>query len=261
MNSDDKEVKISNEEALREILNCINVSYKDSKKKNSKSQLEVEEISNLRIQVGGEQLGIKEIVQKESFGQKIRQELEEAGITVTQVKTKMQENGRKEVSVETLACSDEKNCYLKQIGRVLSKNSDKFRGNIIRCSRQEENGNCSFKFIQENRYKIDTISLVRLADYEGKARNKIYNETLPNLDYALGINYGKEHDLAQIDLFDGTIIFENIFFNIKDAIYKIIYYINNNYNLEPKIIKFYDSFELKKGNNTNQFIKYIIKLI
>ena len=208
MNSDDKEVKISNEEALREILNCINVSYKDSKKKNSKSQLEVEEISNLRIQVGGEQLGIKEIVQKESFGQKIRQELEEAGITVTQVKTKMQENGRKEVSVETLACSDEKNCYLKQIGRVLSKNSDKFRGNIIRCSRTEGNGNCSFKFIQENRYKIDTISLVRLADYEGKARNKIYNETLPNLDYALGINYGKEHDLAQIDLFDGTIIFE-----------------------------------------------------
>ena len=210
MNSDDIEIRNSNEEALRDILNCINVSYRDSKKKKTGSNgLGVEELSNLRIQVGGEQLGIKEIVQKESFGQKIRQELEEAGITVTKVSAKMQANGRKEVLVETLACNDEKNCYLKQIGRVLSKNGDKFRGSILRCSRTEGNGNCSFRFIQDNRYKIETISLVRTADRGNESnRNKIYNETLSNLDYTLGINYGKEHDLAQIDLFDGSIIFE-----------------------------------------------------
>ena len=59
---------------------------------------------------------------------------------------------------------------------------------------------------------------------------------------------------------NGTIKFENIYLNINEAINKIIYYINNDFQIEPKLVKFYDSFGLKKGNNINKFINYLIKL-
>ena len=56
-------------------------------------------------------------------------------------------------------------------------------------------------------------------------------------------------------------IFENKFFYIKDVVNKIKYYINNNFILETKLEKFYDAFELRKRNNTNEFIKYITNII
>ena len=222
MNSNDQELRNSNEESLRVILNVINTSYKDSKKKKDKaSNSGLEELSNLRIQVGGEQLGIQEIVQKENASTKIRQDLEEAGISVTSVNAKVQEDGRKIVTVETLACNDEKSCYLKQIQKVISKN-EKYKSNILRCSKAEGQGNCQFQFIQENKFKIETISLNRQRDGERELHNKIYNEQLANLDYTLGIDYGDKHDLAQIDLYDGTIVFEKetdtpVFIKSKDA--------------------------------------------
>ena len=59
---------------------------------------------------------------------------------------------------------------------------------------------------------------------------------------------------------NGKIYFENLYFNLNEVINKIIYYINNNFKLEPKLEKFYDSFELKKGNNINKFVYYLKKL-
>ncbi len=56
---------------------------------------------------------------------------------------------------------------------------------------------------------------------------------------------------------NGTINFENKYFNVYEAINKIVYYINNNFNIEPKLEKFYDSFGLKNGNNINKFIDYL----
>lgn len=56
---------------------------------------------------------------------------------------------------------------------------------------------------------------------------------------------------------NGTIFFENKYFNLEEAVHKIIYYINNNFNLEPKLEIFYDSFGLKNGNNINKFIDYL----
>jgi hypothetical protein len=67
-------------------------------------------------------------------------------------------------------------------------------------------------------------------------------------------------DLIQ-SLKNGTIIFENKYFNLIEVVNKIIYYISNNFNLETKLEKFYDSFEFKKGNNTIEFINYISNLI
>ena len=54
-----------------------------------------------------------------------------------------------------------------------------------------------------------------------------------------------------------TIKFENKFFNIDSVINKILFYLNNNFNLEDKLKIFYDSLNLTKNNNIYEFIKYI----
>ena len=48
---------------------------------------------------------------------------------------------------------------------------------------------------------------------------------------------------------NGTIYFENKFFEINSLVEKIIYYINNNFNIEKNLEEFYDSFELNKRKN------------
>lgn len=58
----------------------------------------------------------------------------------------------------------------------------------------------------------------------------------------------------------GTIFFMNKFFNLNKAIDKIIYYINNNFIIEKKVKKFYDSFNISSTNNTIEFIDYLKNL-
>ena len=54
-----------------------------------------------------------------------------------------------------------------------------------------------------------------------------------------------------------SIAFENKCFDLKKAINKIIYYIKNNFTLELKLKKFYNSFHLNAKNNTKNFIEYL----
>ena len=56
---------------------------------------------------------------------------------------------------------------------------------------------------------------------------------------------------------NGTIYFENKYFELNKTIDKIVYYINNNFILEPKLQKFYDTFEFKKGRIMNDFINIL----
>jgi CDP-glycerol glycerophosphotransferase (TagB/SpsB family) len=51
--------------------------------------------------------------------------------------------------------------------------------------------------------------------------------------------------------------FENRFIKVKNAVDKIIYYINNNFELDLKMSNFYDYINLKSENNINNFIKYL----
>ena len=75
----------------------------------------------------------------------------------------------------------------------------------------------------------------------------------PQIEYI----YKKEYyELIQL-MKNNTIYFENKFFDVNQTINKIIYYINNNYNLDLKLQKFYDSFGFRKGNNLNKFIDYL----
>ena len=56
---------------------------------------------------------------------------------------------------------------------------------------------------------------------------------------------------------NGTIFFKNKFFDLDKAINKIIYYINNNFNIGLNMKKFYNSFHLNGTNNTKIFIEYL----
>ena len=59
---------------------------------------------------------------------------------------------------------------------------------------------------------------------------------------------------------DNDFKFENVFFDIDLTIDKINYYIENQFKLEPKLIKFYNEFNFTKNNIINDFIDYILKL-
>ena len=58
-----------------------------------------------------------------------------------------------------------------------------------------------------------------------------------------------------------SIPFVNKFFNVKDTIKTIIYYIENNFKLDLKLKKFYKTFNLNHTNNINNFIEYLESLI
>ena len=75
----------------------------------------------------------------------------------------------------------------------------------------------------------------------------------PNLYEIYNINY---YNIIN-NLKNGSKIFENVFFNIKSTVIKIIYYISNNFQLDLKLKHFYDQFNLIGGNNINNFIKYV----
>ena len=54
--------------------------------------------------------------------------------------------------------------------------------------------------------------------------------------------------------------FENVVYNVSELVDKIIYYINNDFTLENNIKQFYDNFNIKKGNNIDQMINYLVNL-
>ena len=68
-----------------------------------------------------------------------------------------------------------------------------------------------------------------------------------------------------VDLIDSfknrTEKIENQFFNPKDVVNKIVFYIKRNFKLDKKLEDLYDSFGLKpEYNNTYKFIEYIKNL-
>ena len=58
---------------------------------------------------------------------------------------------------------------------------------------------------------------------------------------------------------NGTIYFENKYLKKREAIKKIIYYINNNFTVGKKLIKFFKYLNLNCVNNTINLINYLKK--
>ena len=92
-------------------------------------------------------------------------------------------------------------------------------------------------------------------------RNKPYVMFIPDAyDPKIQEIYTPDYVELLESLKNGTITFENKFFNFDDALNKIIYYIKNNFKLDSKLKKLYKVFDFKKGNNMNKFIDYLKNL-
>ena len=92
-------------------------------------------------------------------------------------------------------------------------------------------------------------------------RKKPYIIFIPDsYDPLIKYKYNLEYYKLIKDMKNNIIKFENIFFTVEKVINKIIYYINNNFELEQKLKKFYDSFEFKHENSINKFIEYLTNL-
>lgn len=60
---------------------------------------------------------------------------------------------------------------------------------------------------------------------------------------------------------NGSIYFENKFFNVNDTVKKIIYYINKDFELDKTLKKFYSKFQFKGRNHTKTLINFLKDLI
>ena len=89
-------------------------------------------------------------------------------------------------------------------------------------------------------------------------RNKPFIIYIPDADdKKIDKFYSSEYIDIINSLKNGSTQFENIFFNIKDVIKKIAYYISNNFLLDSKLEKLYNKFDLNHKNNTIRLIQYL----
>ena len=136
----------------------------------------------------------------------------------------------------------------------------------------------NFKYIFEKMKYIKFIEINKIADYIGISslfitdfssiifdfiyRRKPFIIFIPDYnDTLISDNYKKYYIELIQSIKNGTIEFENKFFDIDSVVNKIIFYLKNNFQLDDKLIKFYASLNIKqKANNINEFINYIKNL-
>jgi len=122
------------------------------------------------------------------------------------------------------------------------------------------------KYINENQISIilKTTNLI-VTDFSSIIFDIIYREKpfiiyIPDAnDSEIINNYSEEYFKLIQDIKNGSIEFENKFFNVNETVNKIIFYINNNFQLEQKLKNFYDSFGFKHDESINKFINYLKK--
>ena len=124
------------------------------------------------------------------------------------------------------------------------------------------------QFIEENNISecLSKANLV-VSDFSSIIFDYIYRR-MPFIIYIPDANeidieliYDKNYYELIQSLKNGTINFINQYYDINKAINKIIFYIENDFHLEPKLENFYNNFNLTKDNNTKLFINYITKEI
>ena len=124
------------------------------------------------------------------------------------------------------------------------------------------------KFIERNNI-VDYIEISNLfiTDFSSIIFDFIYRRKpfiiyIPDFnDDLINVNYKKDYIELIQSIKNGTIKFENSFFDIDSVVNKIILYQKNNFQLDEKLKAFYDSFNLnKKINNIDEFIKYITNI-
>ena len=69
--------------------------------------------------------------------------------------------------------------------------------------------------------------------------------------------YSKDYVYLIESMNKGLFQLENQCYNVNQTVEKIIYYVNNNFELDSTLIKFYKNFGFKNGNNIEKFINYL----
>ena len=122
----------------------------------------------------------------------------------------------------------------------------------------------NIKIIEQNKIsKVLTRTNLVVTDFSSIVFDMIYRRK-PFVIYLPDANAPDIKELYKPDYYhlinsmkNGTFQFENVYLNIKEAIYKIIFYVHNKFHLEKKLEDFYDSFSFNKGNNIDKFINYL----
>ena len=127
--------------------------------------------------------------------------------------------------------------------------------------------NQNIKFVEQNEI-VDIIAKSELiiSDFSSLMYDFVYMRK-PYICYIPDIYepeieeiYKHEYYVFYEKIKKGIIKIENMVYNVDDLVDKVIYYINNDFILEDNIKSFYDSFGIKKGNNTDTLINYLINL-
>ena len=93
------------------------------------------------------------------------------------------------------------------------------------------------------------------------SRGKPYVIYIPDADDKTIKDYYTDDYIKLIkDMVNGKIEFKNKCDSIEKTVDKIISYIENNFTIEPELQEFYNSFNFKIQNNSNEFIDYLINL-
>ena len=79
-------------------------------------------------------------------------------------------------------------------------------------------------------------------------------------DYSLRNIYKPDYYHLIEAMKNNTIEFENKYFTISETIEKMIFYIQNNFQLDPKLERFYQMFGFKMEKQIDKFIDYLVKL-
>ena len=127
--------------------------------------------------------------------------------------------------------------------------------------------NKNIKFIEQYNiaYYIAKSELI-ITDFSSLMFDFVYMRRpyifyIPDLDDPeIEVIYKNEYFEFYNNVKNGIIKFENLVFNVEDLMHKIVFYINNDFTLDDNIKNFYDSFGIKKGDNINDMINYLVKL-
>ena len=130
--------------------------------------------------------------------------------------------------------------------------------------KQKYENNKYVHYIIENEISkcLSTTSLI-VTDFSSIIFDQIYRRK-PFVIYVPDANDPEIQNIYKSNYYEliesmknGSIEFENKFFDINKTINKIIFYINNKFELDEKLVNFYNSFHFQKKNQTNKFINYI----
>ena len=129
-----------------------------------------------------------------------------------------------------------------------------FRNSNIRFINQTD----IFRTIQNSYLLVTDFSSII---FEFIYQNKPFVMFIPDSeDPNIGKLYSQDYFQLIKDLKQGKIDFMNKYFTINQTVFRIIDYINNDFNIETDLLDFYKSFNLTCGNNTMKFINYLENL-